>query len=192
MKRRTAFALVVALPSAVAGLGPAAFAADDVNLEGGYELLFNGKDLSGWKYGQETLDGKTATSDGRYKVIDGIFTVMEGQGIKQIFTVREFPTDFHLKLEFRAAKNADSGLFVRKPQLQVRDYPRAGPFKMLKNYKDGDWNEIDVTVTGNVARCLCNNEVIAEAMKLPAGGGIGLEADRGKMEYRRIRIKAVK
>jgi hypothetical protein len=35
--------------------------------------------------------------------------------------VEEFPKDFILKLEFRASVNADSGTFIRKPQLQCRD-----------------------------------------------------------------------
>ena len=34
-------------------------------------------------------------------------------------------------------------------------------------------------------------EVLEAAMKLPATGPIGLEGDRGQMEYRRIRIKEV-
>ena len=48
----------------------------------------------------------------------------------------------------RAAVNADSGLFVPGPQLQVRDYLVAGPYKNLKKYKPQDWNEIVVVVKG--------------------------------------------
>ena len=40
-----------------------------------------------------------------------------------------------------------------------------------------------------VARCTCNGELLEDALKLPDTGPIGLEADRGQMEYRRIRIK---
>jgi hypothetical protein len=78
---------------------------------------------------------------------------------------------------------------LRRPQLQCRDYLVAGPYQELKNYKAGDWNEMVVVVKGNLARCICNGEVLEEAMKLPASGPIGLEGDRGQMEYRRIRIK---
>ena len=59
--------------------------------------------------------------------------------------------------------NADSGLFVRGPQLQVRDYPVAGPYKELKKYKPQDWNEIVVVVKDNVAYCTCNGEVLEKA-----------------------------
>ena len=97
-----------------------------------------------------------------------------------------------MRLEFRAAVNADSGLFVRGPQLQVRDYLVAGPYKNLKKYKAQDWNEIVVVVKGETAHCTCNGEVLEEKMKVPATGPIGLEADRGQMEYRKIRLKEIK
>ena len=104
-------------------------------------------------------------------------------------TTREFPHDFQLKLEFRAGVNADSGIFLRGPQLQCRDYLVAGPYKELKNYKPQDWNEIEVIVQGDTATCTCNGEPLKFDSKLPPTGPIGLEADRGQMEYRRIRIK---
>jgi len=44
-------------------------------------------------------------------------------------------------------------------------------------------------VTGGSARCTCNGELLDGAFKLPATGPIGLEGDRGQMEYRRIRVK---
>lgn len=97
--------------------------------------------------------------------------------------------DFILRLEFRASTNADSGIFLRGPQLQCRDYLVAGPYKQLKKYKPQDWNRIEVVVTNNVAHCTCNGEVLEAALKLPATGPIGLEADRGQMEYRRIRVQ---
>ena len=46
-----------------------------------------------------------------------------------------------------------------------------------------------VTVKGGTAHCTCNGEVLNAAMKVPASGPIGLEGDRGQMEYRRIRLK---
>ena len=121
-----------------------------------------------------------------------ILVVNPGKGTKQLWTAQKFPKDFELKLQFRAAVNADSGLFIRAPQLQVRDYLVAGPYKMLKKYKPQDWNEIVVVVKGEVAHCTCNGEVLEEALKLPATGPIGLEADRAQMEYRNIRLKEIK
>jgi hypothetical protein len=138
------------------------------------------------------FDGLVASPDGRYVAKHGrliVTTPPEGRKIQTLWTTRDFPTDFVLKLEFRATPNADSGIFLRQPQLQCRDYLLAGPYKQLKQYKPQDWNEIVVTVKGGEARATCNGEVLEAAMKLPATGPIGLEGDRGQMEYRRIRIK---
>ena len=101
----------------------------------------------------------------------------------------KFPKDFILKLEFRASTNADSGIFIRKPQLQCRDYLVAGPYKQLQKYKPQEWNQIEVVVKDNVAHCTCNGEVLEAALKLPPTGPIGLEADRAEMDYRHIQIK---
>ena len=161
--------------------------------DAGFTSLFNGKDLSGWSYNPtEVFDGKLVASDERYSAGDGILTVhphTAGPRLRQLWTVQTFPKNFHLKLEFRASVNADSGIFLRKPQLQCRDYWVAGPYYKLGNYKPQDWNTIEVLVKDNVAHCTCNGEVLEEALKLPADGPVGLEADRGTMEYRHIQIK---
>ena len=170
--------------------------ADEPKTEPGTVELYNGKDLTGWGYKVgdkfESLDGKTASSDDRYTAKGDTIIVNPGKSIRQLWTKAQFPKDFELKLEFRAEVNADSGLFVRAPQLQVRDYLVAGPYKNLKKYKPQDWNEIVVVVKGGVAKCTCNGEVLEEMLKVPATGGIGLEADRGQMEYRKLRLKEVK
>ena len=162
-------------------------------------MLFNGNDLTGWGYRNkktlakiENFDGKMTSSEDRYLAKKGrliVTTPSEGRSFTQLWTHEEFDTDFTLKLEFRANANADSGVFIRRPQLQCRDYLVAGPYKNLKSYKAGDWNEIVVEVKGRSARCTCNGEVLEADFKLPKSGPIGLEGDRGQMEYRRIRIK---
>jgi 3-keto-disaccharide hydrolase len=209
-------------------------AGDDFKLEPGFTSLFNGKDLTGWRYYKEKLDGKTATADQRFTVVDGIIVANEGKGIKDLYTQQDFAKDFQLKLEFRAALKADSGLYVRGPQLQVRDFIRRKEHLHLKKFLNDGWNELDVTVragqldavangkkltakdslevtvkdgksaatlngksidvnniqvsVGNIAHCLCNGEFL-EDMKVPAKGGIGLQAETGKFEFRRIRLK---
>lgn len=169
----------------------AAEQADDFTLEPGYIALFNGKDLSGWRYGKDPLDGKNETADKRFFVKDGIIVADEGKGIKDLYTVKEFDKDFNLKLEFRAGEKSDSGVYIRGPQLQVRDYIRRGEQKQLKNFKNDDWNVLDITVKGTEAICLINGEKL-QTMKVPAKGGIGLQAETGKFEFRRVRIKEEK
>jgi hypothetical protein len=213
--------------------GPAT-GADDFKPEEGYVSLFNGKDLSGWQYkgSKDSLEGKTETPDKRIEVVDGVIRVNEGKGIKDLYTLKEFNGPFHLKLQFKAAPRADSGVYIRGPQLQVRDYPTVGPYKSVKFNTDA-WNDLDITVSGPVFRvngkvitskdnfevtikdgkasaklngetidanhiqlqagdaalCKCNGEVIEAAMTVPAKGGIGLQAEVGKFEFRHIRVK---
>jgi len=188
---------------------------DDFTPEEGYVSLFNGKNLTGWGFRPTPprktpkkprpnapvfveiteavdFDGQTQSNDGRYQVINGrlvVTTPVEGRRIQQLWTTQEFPEDFTLKLEFRATPNADSGVFIRQPQLQCRDYPLAGPYTELENYKPQDWNELVVVVKDGKAHATCNGELLEEAMEVPETGPIGLEGDRGQMEYRRIRIK---
>jgi len=175
-------------------LGPVASSvtrADDFKPEPGYISLFNGIDLTGWGYRTNNFDGKTASDDGRYSAGDGILTVhpRTPRKIQVIWTSREFSNNFNLKLEFRAATNADSGIFIRRPQLQCRDYLVAGPYTNLVKYLPQDWNQIDITVSNGVAHCTCNGEVLEDALKVPPTGPIGFEGDRGQMEYRRVRLK---
>ena len=190
---------VAALRPIFATLGLVETEPDAFQPEPGFTSLFNGKDLTGWGFREgQTLtpkgnfDGKTASDDGRYVAKNGrliVTTPPEGRRIQQLWTTREFPKNFVLKLEFRATPNADSGVFVRQPQLQCRDYPLAGPYKSLQKYKPQDWNELVITCRDNIAHCTCNGEVLEAELKLPATGPIGLEGDRGQMEYRRIRLQ---
>jgi lysophospholipase L1-like esterase len=142
-----------------------------------------------------TFDGLTVTPDGRFAVKAGrlvVTTPPEYRKIQQLWTTREFAGDFVLRLDFRATPNADSGVYLRGPQLQCRDYAIAGPYKDLKLYRPQEWNELEVTVVGGKARATCNGELLEAALALPASGPIGLEGDRGQMEYRRIRIKRLR
>ena len=188
MNNRTLFSLIGFLMVATSR---AAFGADDFTPEPGYVSLFNGTDLTGWGYRTNNFDGKTASDDGRYSAADGILTVhpRTPRKVQVIWTTRAFSNDFNLKLEFRAGTNADSGIFIRRPQLQCRDYLIAGPYTNLVRYRPQDWNQIDITVSNGAAHCTCNGEVLENALKVPPTGPIGFEGDRGQMEYRRVRLK---
>ncbi|HLP09772.1 MAG TPA: GDSL-type esterase/lipase family protein [Opitutaceae bacterium] len=213
---------VAALRPVFATLGLLETEADAFTPEPGFEMLFNGRDLTGWGFRPtspedianarawrasdpeaaawpvvteaEKFDGATATPDQRYRALHGrliVATPPEYRKIQTLWTTREFAGDFELRLEFRATPNADSGVFLRGPQLQCRDYRLAGPYTQLTRYRPQDWNELVVVVRDGLAHCTCNGEVLEAALPVPASGPIGLEGDRGQMEYRRIRIKAL-
>src|SRR2546421_13123526 len=89
-----------------------------------FRPLFNGRDLNGWTYNGQKLEGQTQTPDGRFLVDGRVIVAAEGKGIKVLNTVESFDHDFQLRLEFRASPKSDSGVYVRGPQLQVRDFIR--------------------------------------------------------------------
>jgi hypothetical protein len=223
-------------------IGTSGRAGEDFKPEEGFVSLFNGKNLTGWYYrgSKENLEGKTETADGRIRVAGGVIVMMEKDtkgkgGIRDLYTIRTWPKAFHLRLEFRASLKSDSGVYVRGPQLQVRDFIRRDEHKHLKKFKNDDWNTLDIivhndqlvaTVNGKrlaekdtlelsvengkasarvngknveprnvqvrrtaVAECRCNGEPLEVMTNIPATGGIGLQAESGKFEFRHIRIK---
>lgn len=147
-----------------------------------------------WPFVDERVDfdGLTASPDGRFVAMNGrlvVTTPPEHRKIQQLWTTSGFEGDFILKLEFRATPNADSGVYLKGPQLQCRDYALAGPYTHLRQYRPQDWNTLSVVVRDGVARVSVNEEPVEAAFALPDVGPIGLEGDRGQMEYRRIRLK---
>ena len=238
--------LIFGMLTLMLAAGTTGRAQDGPKVEPGFMPLFNGTDLAGWKYlrtPKESVEGKTETSDGRISVKDGIIVVHEKDnkgkgGTFDLYTVKDFAKDFILRMEFRAAPKADSGVYIRGPQLQVRDYPTVGPYKP-KGFKNADWNDLEIVVKAvppskttkvngktltdkdllelnfrdgkteaklngktidvtkyevtqgpaATAECKCNGEVLEKAFPVPAKGGIGLQAETGKFEFRNIRVK---
>lgn len=69
----------------------------------GWESLFNGRDTTGWE----------AHGDGRgYRATDGVLEFLVEGGSPQLVTKRDFQ-DFQLRLDFKLARMANSGLFLR-------------------------------------------------------------------------------
>jgi len=168
--------------------------------EPGFRPLFNGKDLTGWRLGKSELAGKEATDDGRFAVNAGVLVITGSKDtpprMTEIDTVNSFDGDFTLRLEFRASRDANSGLHLRDKafahQLQIRDYPRSGPYKSLKNYNAVGWNAIEVVVTGGKARCTCNGELLEASLAIPGRGHLALQSELNVVEYRNVRIKTGK
>jgi hypothetical protein len=69
-------------------------------------------------------------------------------------------------------------------ELTVKD----GKAEAKLNGTKVDISAINVT-TSAAAECKCNGEVIEKAFKVPAKGGIGLQAEVGRFEFRNLRIK---
>ena len=61
-----------------------------------------------------------------------------------------------------------------------------------QNYSDGDWNAIEVVVTGTKARCTCNGEPLEAALEIPGKGPLALQSETHVVEYRHLRVKKAK
>jgi hypothetical protein len=119
--------------------------------EPGYIPLFDGKDLTGWRYGKEVLQGQTETPDKRFYVSGGVLVMAAkdkdgGKAQKELIAVREFSKDFILKLEFKAAQEAACAIIVRNQAFPCSDFVRRGDEKRLKKFRNDDWNEIEIVV----------------------------------------------
>jgi hypothetical protein len=75
----------------------------DQGHDAGWRALFNGKDLDGW----------TAAGDGSgYRVRKGVLEFLVKGGSSHLMTDADY-TDVHLRLDFKIARMANSGLFLR-------------------------------------------------------------------------------
>jgi lysophospholipase L1-like esterase len=169
---------------------------DNFQPEPGFVSLFNGRDLTGWGYtgaAAQNFDGLTVSPDGRYEVKDGVIRVNERtpRMIQQMTAQQALPSDCLIRLEYRAGVIADSGVFVRGTQIQVRDFLTVGPYYDLLRHRPQAWNSLEIYVKGTSVYVASNGEAIEPSFRVPATGALGLEGDLGVMEYRHIRVKAL-
>lgn len=158
--------------------------ADTFKLEPGFERLDNGKDLDGWT-------GKLTG----WSVVDGAIELDARKARGHIYSKKTHGKNVIIRLQFKATERADSGLYIHGKQLQVRDYPKAGPRKYATAAKPaGEWNELELDVTDGVAVVKLNGKVIEPAFKIgnKTRQGIGLQKERGNFAFRYIRIKEKK
>jgi hypothetical protein len=169
-----------------------ASAAESAQQDGG-QLLFNGKDLSGW----QNAGGKEPGAG--WVVEDGALVRKQGAG--DIWTQDRFG-DFVLDLEFKTEGN--SGIFVRTDnprdnvqtgiEIQV-DRPAKNPGKhsvgavydclapCKEATKPGEWNRAVITAVGNRITVEMNGEQIID-MDLDQWTEAGKNPDGTKNKFR--------
>ena len=121
----------------------------------GFELLFNGENLDGWKH------------SGNWKVENGVVT-RGGKGGSLTFTAKKVPDDFELRFDWKVAEGSNSGVYYRPGQYeyQILDNdvhpdgknPRtsaASLYFCMQPSEDatkpvGEWNEGRVVCKGSV------------------------------------------
>lgn len=166
-------------------------------LAAGWILLFDGETLFGWQ----------PNNQANWHVTDGAIAVSEGQqGL--LNTTSEF-ADYQLKLEFRANKTTNSGVFLRtaaKPtdpasdcyelNIAADDNPfPTGSFVKRQPCGDGhttgQWQAYDVTVDGGHFVIELDGHVVLDYTdpKPVRRGFIGLQLNQGPVEFRNIKLR---
>lgn len=127
----------------------------------GFELLFNGKDLSGWHRVEEGY--------GLWEAMDGTICLTDRSGM--LYTDEEFG-DFILKAEYKLDEKVNSGIFIRVGdpknqvqtgiEMQVLDdsgrpvdkhshgavYDCKEPSRLMTK-PTGEWNSVTIAVQGS-------------------------------------------
>ena len=170
-------------------------------------MLFNGKDLTGWK-----TEGGTS----HWTVVNGVLTSTKSGA--NLVTTRTFG-DFKLHVEFRYPKGGNSGVYLRgRHEVQVEDTPRrdfplsedvGGVYGFLTPSSNattgpGKWQTYDITLVGRRVTVVLNGETVIANEIIPGITGGALDSDEGApgplllqgdhlpIEYRNIRITPAK
>ena len=73
----------------------------------GFEAIFNGSDLDGWKH------------SGNWKVEDGVIS-RGGKGGSLVYTTKKIPDDFELRFHWKVGKKSNSGIYYRPGQYEYQ------------------------------------------------------------------------
>jgi hypothetical protein len=185
----------------------------------GFESLFNGKDLTGWK-----STGKMAV----WGAEDGVIFCAGGGG-GWLMTEKEYG-DFELRLEYKMPLKGNSGVCIRSPlqgdpayagmEIQLIDDVNWGkletwqhtgsiynvvPAKKIHNKAIGEWNTIKITALGRQITVEQNGDILVDAnldlyvkehsKKHPGilreKGHIGLQSYNKRVEFRNIVLKSL-
>jgi hypothetical protein len=210
--------LCVLFPALVLVFGsPAALPADKDKAPEGFEPLFNGKDLTGWKVHNGKLEVWGAE--------DGLLYVKGGGG-GWLMTEKEYG-DFEVRLEYRMPKMGNSGVALRAPlkgdpayqgmEIQLLDdanwkglrptqytgsiYDVVPPSKQVTK-PFGEWNAMRIIAKGRRVTIELNGTTIVDAnlddykdhaKKHPGllrdKGHLGLQSYNHRVDFRNLYVK---
>jgi len=202
---RTAVALLVAACLGLTMANPPACAAD-VPPTASLPSIFNGRDLTGWKTPAEPY----------WNVVDGVIVGQSDEAKKGSMLYTDKPYgDVIVEGEVRFTGEIDSGIMVRKPELQVQigvsrslkkdmtcsfyngKYPEeARANRAAELLKVGEWNRIRVEAKGDTFTVWLNGEQVSQYKdaKYAEPAPIGLQIHGGlvmKVEFRDLRALAL-
>jgi hypothetical protein len=184
----------------------------------GFEALFNGKDLTGWK----------ATGKQEVWGADNGVLFVQGGGGGWLMTEKQY-ADFELRLEHKMPKMGNSGVGLRSPlkgdpayvgmEIQLLDdanWKNLRPTQQTGSIYDvvpaakivskphGEWNSMRIVAKGRQITIEHNGEVLVDAdldkykdhFKRHPGlerkeGHIGLQSYNFRVEFRNIYVKSL-
>lgn len=176
---------VLALVALCLTLGACTTMRGDVDdSEKGFTTLFNGKDLTGWEYGEKKVgDGYQVDPDQ-----NTIHCTADGGG--NLYTEKEY-ANFIFRFEFKLEAEANNGIGIRAPlegdaayqgmEIQVLDDTGAkyvGKIRPEQHHGSiydvvaakpgslkpvGDWNSEEIVADGRHIRVTVNGQVIVDA-----------------------------
>jgi hypothetical protein len=162
--------------------------AEDFKIEEGFKLLFNGKNLDGWKETngkKEALDGKTEAHNGRFKVVDGSIVYDPSvKGDLYIETTREFAKDVHIKFDFKPGAKCNNDFFLRGTKFDIVP----GNKENLK-VKEGEWHTCEIVVVGDKVEHKIGGEVVRTSKPKDGSAPFKIRAEIGAIEIKNIRVK---
>jgi Domain of Unknown Function (DUF1080) len=156
----------------------------------GFQALFNGKDLTGWKglvadpprrarMAAAERSEAQVQADRRmqehWKVIEGVLTY-DGKGTN-LCTDRDYG-DFELLIDWKILPGGDSGIYLRGcPQVQIWDRPEGsgGLYNNQKNPSQpshkadrpaGEWNRFRILMVGDKVTVYLNGERVVDQVTM--------------------------
>jgi hypothetical protein len=209
MKHLPLTSLLLALSSAFV-LVITSSAVNAAEKDSAWQSLITGSDLAGWK---------VPNPNPFWKIVDGVLVGESDEKLtgNMLWTEKDY-RDVVIEVEARWAGEIDSGIMIRKPDLQMQigvsrslkkdmtcsfytggkeEYPEAGQAKGIdKLLKPGDWNKIRLEAKGATFVVWINGKEVANYTnaKYPDAGPIGLQIHPGlkmKVEFRNLRVKTL-
>jgi hypothetical protein len=187
------------------GLSARAAELPEAEVKEGFASMFNGKDFTGWRFGEETPTADKLPEN--WKVEEGVIK-LSGGGSPHLATTAEYG-DFEMRFEWRGTRERyNSGFFIRSGrkvgnnQINLAKGSEgnflggkltgAKPVPALQK-PSMEWNEWRVLVVGDKVTFWCNGELAWEGTGLATKRGyIGLQAEGAPMEFRNLRIREIK
>lgn len=168
------------------GVRPPSWGAADANAShrfGDALAMFNGRDLSGWRFQFPDKPGGWVVADG---------AMHNPQTGNNIISERQFD-DFKLVMEYKVEKESNSGLYLRgRYELQVLDdagkppastghmgiYGRVAP-SVNASRPPGEWQTAEVTLVGNRVTVVLNGQRVHDNVAIEGITGGALNSDEG-------------